>query len=129
MIMSLHSSFQHDLNAQNVNTSNIKAEWTRVIVTWYMLASVTSFLKRTCVAIQMCPFSCKSISTSRLCGCKQRRLRRDCAVAQTRLSLRCSHALKESVLYEVASCIQTPWENASQHLRILVYNYMNKKLK
>ena len=60
---------------------------------WHFLSTVNSFLKYACAAIQwglMSDFWSDSSSTSIVHVCDQRRLWRDCADAQARLSLRWS---------------------------------------
>ena len=57
---------------------------------WYFSSSVNSFFKRACAAIQwgwMSDFWTDTSSTSILSVCEQRRLWRDCANEQARLSL------------------------------------------
>ena len=62
---------------------------------WHFSSSVNSIFKRACTAIQwgLSDFWSDPSSTSILHVCKQRRLWRDCADVQSRLSLHCSHVL------------------------------------
>ena len=70
-----------------------RAKMSHLMTLWYFSSSVNSFFKNTCAASQwglMSDFWSYLSSTSILYVCEQRRLWRDCANAQARLSLRWS---------------------------------------
>ena len=72
---------------------SILEEMSRLMRLWHLSPSVNSILKCPCAAIQCgytSDFRSDSSSTSILYMFEQQRLGRDCADAQSRLSLRCS---------------------------------------
>ena len=81
-----------ELSSSKLSCSVCKKQLSQLMSLWFFSSSVNSFFKRSCAAIHWgltSDFWSDPSSTPILHVCEQRRLWRDCADAQARLSLCC----------------------------------------